>query len=53
LDTEQTHFAKDHVEHEGRWARERWQQMLKEEQQEEKRKKEQEEIQRRMEEVEH
>jgi hypothetical protein len=52
LDTKQSQLAKDHVEHEGKWARERWQQMLQEEQKEEKRKKEQEEIRRRMEEME-
>jgi hypothetical protein len=53
LDTEQSQFAKDHVEREGRWARERWQRMLHEEPKEEKRKKEQEEIRRRMEEFKH
>ncbi|RLM70173.1 hypothetical protein C2845_PM17G07970 [Panicum miliaceum] len=40
LDTEQSQQAKDHVERQGRWARERWQRTLHEEQQEEKRKKE-------------
>ena len=52
LDTEQSQEAKDHIEHEARWAAERWQRMLHEEKMEEKCKKDQKDIRKRIAEVE-
>ena len=52
LDTKQSQQDKDHIEHQARWAAQKWQQMLHEEQMEEKRKKDQEKIQKRIVEVE-